>query len=197
MKGKKKYSLVCYIEGEVMDRIVEIQTKLFELTGSRACLDSWVPHITLGSGVCVSPEELDRVEKDLESLTSMQEVFEVSLNNFGGSDGRVGGEGEATTPYVLWVDVSVNEPLLGLVESVKEKITPKYDLWWELPEPYQPHVTVAFRDLTKEGYLMGKEYLENKSFSEPIQVSHLSLVEHLPNKDVEYKRFDLQQSMKA
>ena len=111
------------------------------------------------------------------------------MTDFGGKTDRVGGKGEVTTPYVLWVDVEITTNLESLVEKVKEKITSKYDLWYQMPQPYTPHVTIAFRDLTKEGYKKGKKYLEEISFKKFVQVSNIALVEKLPESDIEYKRF--------
>ncbi len=58
-----------------------------------------------------------------------------------------------------------------------------------MPEPYAPHVAVAFRDLSKEGYEKGFAYLQQSDYQDTITLSHVALVERTPRGDVEYKRF--------
>lgn len=185
----KKYSIVAYLEGGIKAEVRALQEKLFELTGSRECLDAWQPHLTVGDGILVDQDKLVQVENDIAELTKNESPFQVSLEGFGGLTDRQGGEGEITTPYVLWVDVVVNKELIGLVEKVEDIITSKCELWYQMPKPYTPHVTVAFRDLSEDGHRKGLDYLKNCSFNNSAQISHIALVEKLPTSDIEYKRF--------
>ena len=185
----KQYSVVTYLEDEVKAAVKKLQTDLFAMTGSRQCLDSWEPHVTVGDGIEVSEDVLEEVEECIDDLVLKQKIFTISLSGFGGKTDRVGGEGEVTTPYVLWVDVVVNEDLAALVRKVRDDVTSKVDLWYQMPQPYTPHVTVAFRDLSESGYQKGLEYLSEQSFSGVVEMSHIALVEKLPDSDKEYKRF--------
>lgn len=185
----KKYSIVVFLENESVAKIRDLQEQLYELTGSRECLDAWEPHFTVGDGISVTEEELAIVENTLKDLTKKQLSFDVSLEGFGGLTNRTGGEGEVTTPYVLWVKVIPNDKLNHLVTDIQNLVTSKFNLWYEMPKPYTPHVTVAFRDLTKEGHDKGENYLSNLSVKETVKATHIALVEKLPNTDQEYKRF--------
>ncbi len=185
----KKYSIVCYLEGESKQKIRDIQNDLLAMTGSRACLDSWEPHLTVGDGVEVSESELENLESILGLFVKDQEGFDVDLKGFGGKTNRVGGKDEITTPYVLWVDVVVGEKLQSFVDLLQGEITSYFNLWYKMPEPYTPHVTVAFRDLNQEGYEKGEKYLQEGNFEDTIKIYHIALVEKLSDKDVEYKRF--------
>lgn len=78
----KKYSIVCYLEGESKQKIRDIQNNLFEMTGARACLDAWDPHITLGDGVEVSDDESLKLEMALENFVKDQKVFEIDLQDY-------------------------------------------------------------------------------------------------------------------
>ncbi|MCA9360396.1 2'-5' RNA ligase family protein [Candidatus Nomurabacteria bacterium] len=186
----KKYSIVTYLEGQAKQAVRNIQQELFEITGSRECLDTWSPHLTVGNGIEVSEEQMSDLEKVIAKFTESQAGFNVELSGFGGLDNRVGGKGEVTTPFVLWVGVVVNEQLRKLVQEIEQTITSQCELWYKMPLPYTPHVTVAFRDLSKEGYQSGLTYLNDKNFSGTVSVSHIALVEKLPDTDIEYKRFE-------
>jgi len=53
----KQFAIVSYIEGSSKEKIRLLQEKMYEVTGSRKCLDDWLPHITLGSGVSLTLDE--------------------------------------------------------------------------------------------------------------------------------------------
>ncbi len=192
MDQTKRYSIVCYLDGKVLAKVRAIQERLFEITGSRKCLDAWMPHITIGSGIIVSSEKQKEVDEAFQLLTEHQSIFDVSLRGFGGTTDWKGAVEGILTPYVLWINVDVNEKLLKLFNEVSDDITSHYDTFYPRIKEYIPHVTVAYGDLTKEGYEKGKEYLEGLDFDDVIKVSHIALVENLPEEDVMYKKFSFQ-----
>lgn len=184
----KKYSIVCFLESESKQKVLNLQQTLFELTGSRACLDDWAPHITVGDGPEVSEIETEILEKEIQNLVDIYKPFPLLLNSFGGRTNRKGGKDEITTPYVLWINTIVSDTFDKLLIEI-EKITYKYNHWYTKPNPYIPHVTIAFRDLSQEGYEKGAEYLNSIDFKETIQISHIALVEQTEKESIEYKRF--------
>jgi len=185
----KNYSIVCYLEGEAHDKVRAIQEELFTLTGSRKCLDAWQPHITIGSGIIVSPENQQVVDNDFDSLARDTDSFDIELNGFGGTTEWKGAREGITTPYVLWINPVMNEKLLELFNRVANDITSHYETFYPRIVEYVPHVTVAYGDLTKEGYEKGEKYLNSINFNDTISISHIALVENSPDKDIEYKRF--------
>ena len=187
MNQMKRYSLVCYLEGEHKDNVRVLQDKLFELTGSRKCLDAWTPHLTIGSGILVAPKKQAELDKFFENFAGTQDPFKVSLADFGGTENFKGAEG--ITPYVLWVNVIVNRELQMLFDNIAKTITSKYETFYPRITKYTPHVTVAYGDLNFEGYKKGMEYLSKLKFTDTIKISHVALVENFPDKDIEYKRF--------
>ena len=190
MNNIKRYSIVCYLENEHHDRVRVIQKELLKLTGSRKCLDSWSPHLTIGSGILVISEKQAEIDKSFGKLTNEQKEFEVLLADFGGTENFKGADG--LTPYVLWINVVVNKELQTLFDNIAETITCKYDTFWPRIIQYVPHVTVAYGDLNAEGYEKGKMYLSELKFTDTIKISHVALVENSPDKDIEYKRFYFQ-----
>lgn len=185
----KNYSVVCYLEGLPYEKVKALQKTLFELTGSRKCLDAWTPHITLGSGIIVPQEKQEETDNTFQKLVDEQDSFKVILNGFGGTSEWKGARVGVTTPYVLWVDPIMNDALQELFNNIADNITSKYDTFYPRIIEYVPHVTVAYGDLTEEGYNKGEEYLKTTNFRDEISISHIALVENFPEKDVEYKRF--------
>ena len=189
METPKNYSIVCYVEGSAHDKVRAIQEKLFELTGSRKCLDAWTPHITLGSGIIVPPERQEEMGAAFQQVAGQQTAFSVTLSGFGGTNAWKGARPGITTSYVLWVNPVMNTELQNLFDAIADKITNGYDTFYPRITEYVPHVTVAYGDLTEEGYEKGSEYLKTIDFEDEMLISHVALVENFPDKDIEYKRF--------
>lgn len=184
----RQFSLVYYLEDGVKDSVRDLQIKISEITGAKASLVEWEPHLTLASGPELSDIGLENLEKEIESFCQSQNSVELTLKDFGGSNRRTGGNQEKTTRCVLWINILENIQLNQLVENFKT-ITNRYELWYRMSDPYNPHVTLAFRDLDQDGYEKGNSFLEGKTFHETVKVNHIALVEHLADKDLEYKRF--------
>ncbi len=186
----RQFSLVYYLEGHIKDAVRELQIKISDLTGAKASLVEWEPHLTLASGPELSEIGLENLEKEIELFCEKQNSFDVVLKDFGGSNRRTGGNQEKTTRCVLWINAVENNQLSQAVEDFKLIIN-RYEHWYRMPEPYHPHVTLAFRDLDQDGYEKGINFLEGKNFHEIVSINHIALVEHLLNKDIEYKKFYL------
>ena len=58
-----------------------------------------------------------------------------------------------------------------------------------MPRPYLPHVTLAFRDLSREGFEAGSAYLADKTIHLSSTIDHIALVEKLATTDAERQRF--------
>lgn len=183
---EKRYAIVCYLENEHFDKVRKIQNDIFNLTGSRKCLDSWMPHLTVGSGILVDENEQEKIDDLFQKLIDNQDIFEANLSDFGGTENFK--LDEKLTPYVLWINVVINEKLQKLFNDI-EAMTSNYEAYWGRIVKYNPHVTVAYGDLDFDGYQKGLEYLSKLKFSDTVKISHIALVENFPDKDIEYKRF--------
>ena len=77
-------------------------------------------------------------------------------------------------PYVIQIGIHVNEQLKKLVEDI-DNVLRKYDIYFEIM-PYTSHMTVAGRDLTKEGFETLQKELEKFEFHTTVSVDSFSLV---------------------
>lgn len=184
-------SIVSYLDETATKEVRELQVAVSKVTGSKASLSSWSPHITIGDGVDVgSEEDFETLKQEIAILAQSNAPFEIGSYEFSARDSRNVGVGEVSTQYVLELRVVVNENLNDFVSRVYE-LTKKYNKWYKMPRPYHPHITIAFRDLEKEGFERGIAYLEGKSISIKSGVRHVALVEKFPETDVEKIRFAL------
>lgn len=183
-----KFSIVSYLDKEATRTVRKLQSELSEITGSKAAVLSWEPHVTVGDGVEVNEEQLHRLRKELFQLTSAQPTFILKTFRFGTFESRPIGRSEASTPYVIYLDVAISERLQELVGQLYN-VTEHYDKWYTMVKPYTPHITLAFRDLDAVGFQKGLTYIQDKSGELVSKIDHISLVEKLEDKDREFQRF--------
>ncbi len=189
-----KFSFVSYLTGEDFKLVRQIQKEISVITGSKKCLVDWLPHITIGEVVEVDDSELFELDEKLKKICSEHGVKKAKIAGYAGIDNWRGAINGQLTPYVIWLNVEINEDLLNLHNDVKTNISQKYKRWLPTNENYIPHVTIAFADLDEIGYKKGLEYLSSKSFEREFIINHVALVECYGegNMDsVEYKKFYL------
>ena len=188
------YSLVAYLGGEEYKKVRRIQKNLQEITGSKKCLEDWLPHITLGDGIAVTREEISRVESEIKRWSEKQKVTKSKVTGFGGIENWKGAVEGKITPYVIWLDVEVSPGLLQLYNTLRDEITAHHNTWLPRTTTYTPHITLAFSDLTKEGYEAGMKFLSDQQEETVLDfsISHIALVECYGEGNmtsIEYKKF--------
>ncbi len=187
-----KFSIVIYLNPVLAKKVRKQQKNVSNATGSRACLKLWKPHFTIGSAVKVSEKNLKKLSADIKEAISHFKAFKISIKNYDFMDDWTGGKLPGHTPYIIYLKVILNKKLSRLAKIVKEKVTDKRIVWYKQPWPYKPHVTLAYKDLSKKGFIKGKEIFKHKKFSEETVVNHISLVkENKAGKWVEYKRYKI------
>lgn len=182
-------SVVSYLDAQATKVIRDLQQKVSDITGSKASLQAWQPHITIGDGIEIE-NGTDDLIKDIINNTKSIHPFSVKIVGFGSFSARAIGKGEESSPYVLFAAVIVSHELDELVRKINYA-TMGYSTWYSMPRPYLPHVTLAFRDLTEDGYLNGLKYLQDKSIELSSLLDHIAFVKKLPNSDVELSRIQL------
>ena len=188
------YSIVTYLVGEDYKIVRGIQEEISEITGSKKCLTDWLPHITVGDGIVVPEDRLSEIENKFQNFANQQKTIKATIKGFGGTDSWKGAISGEVTPYVIWLNVEVNKDLLDLFDKLKDAIISNEETWLPRTIKYQPHITIAFFDLDKEGYEKGLEYLKYKSLEREFEIDNISLVKCYGAANmtsIEYRRFDL------
>lgn len=180
---------MCYLDDESTSVVRYIQEALSDLTGARASLDLWKPHVTVGDGVVIDNNELGAFQRKLEYLARSTKPFRLDLHDILKIDLRKGGEGETTTPYGLYLDVKKNKELIKLVSKVSD-ISDNLKKWYLMPSPYHPHCALAFKDLPEEGYRLGGDYLDRRRLTIQAKINSISIVEMLPDETKEFAHFN-------
>ncbi|MBS3074481.1 2'-5' RNA ligase family protein [Candidatus Pacearchaeota archaeon] len=169
--------LVIYCDKELSNKIIKIQKELARVTGSRKSIDSWQPHITIGNGVQVDdekPKTINSLIRDIQEVTKNSKPFKIKVKDFEfliHDNLRSLG----LTHYVVYLKIEKTPELVKLAADIKNKVTDKRFSTYKQPWPYKPHLTVAFGDLTKEGFEKAKKALRRKKFREEMIIDHVAL----------------------
>jgi 2'-5' RNA ligase len=141
----------------------------------------------------ITNDELSELELKLTRVATQNDAFRLTLHGFGSLTNWKPGVGQTGTPYVIYVDVMLSPTLLRLVQHVKQA-TQGNNVWYKMPEPYAPHITLAFRDLDEAGYTRGMDYLRKQSLNLQATIDHIALVVTHAESNTELKRILLSSS---
>jgi len=189
---KNNFSIIIYLDKKLNQKVRDIQRELFNLTGSRACLDLWKPHLTIGAGVRVDDKKLGSLYKDIKENLKGIKPFKVKIKDYGFMNNWMSGKLKGFTKYVAYLDVIKNKELQKLFNILKKNVTDKREIFYWPISKYDPHITAAFKDLEHKGFLKAKKFLNNKKFEDELTIDHIALVKENPDESwTEYKRFKL------
>lgn len=192
---KKRYACIAILKTESLKELSLLQNKVFEIAGSKQFREEWPPHITVGIGVELTDDEFQKLCENLFEIAKKHNSLEVQLNKISFRENpRLLKIDPSYTPHVMHLDVEVTENLNSLVSDL-DKILRSYTMFHEI-FPYNPHLTVAGRDLTSESVMQLEREFEGDFFETTVVIDSFSLV-LTPGKDndldrmKEVKRFNL------
>jgi 2'-5' RNA ligase len=152
----------------IQDYATEIKNHFAQRYGSRHALKS-PPHITLQPPFKWIPEKIETVQRSLQSFSVSQAPIPITLEGF-----------SAFPPRVIYINVQKTESLLALHHSLIVHLEATLNLVdaKEKSRSYAPHMTVAFRDLTKQNFRLAWQEFRQRSLSFQFSASQLTLLMH-------------------
>ena len=153
---------------------LEIQTSINEIKGyfeqhygSRKAFNS-PPHITLQAPFeWPTDRGCDELGEGLQRFAADREEFAIALRNFG-----------AFPPKVIYVDVIQSPKLLALQHDLAAFMASKYEITDCRYPHFCPHMTVAFRDLTKTAFHQAWPDFKQKTLAFDFTARCLTLLRH-------------------
>jgi 2'-5' RNA ligase len=148
---------------------------------SKASMNS-PPHITLHPPFKLKQEGAEeKLEQALQELASGFKPFEARLKNYGGFK-----------PRVIFIDVEKEPAMEKLQKAVVERVMPYAEAEKKRAEPaFHPHMTLAFRDLSKDNFHRAWKEYESKELSYSWEVSQFVLLKHNGKHWEEHRQFSL------
>jgi 2'-5' RNA ligase len=158
---------VALLPGEQIQReITRFKQYAARHFGSRHALRS-PPHITLFPPFRWPSDRLPEIEASLGRVAAAERPFELELNNF-----------NCFPPRVIFVDVAPGEALQGLHRRLNERLREELALEGDQRPNFNPHVTVAFKDLQRNIFPAAWAHFSLVEYQRRFQAEKLVLLEH-------------------
>ncbi|WP_428235478.1 2'-5' RNA ligase family protein [Gracilimonas sp.] len=162
------YFIALIPPGPLKDEIQELKLEVKEKFDSSHSLNA-PPHITLLSPFRLEGQNEDKLHSLLEVFIQALKPFEVRLNNF-----------STFPPRVIFIDVEESAALMDMQKQLEELArsnSPLFNYNYD-GRPYHPHLTLAFKDLTKKNFYKAWKEFENRTFENSFTADALYLLKH-------------------
>jgi 2'-5' RNA ligase len=153
---------------EVQNSVNEIKQVFAERYNSRAALRS-PPHVTLQPPFEWAIDDLQPLTQALTKFVLKQKPVSMTLSGFG-----------AFAPRVIYVNVVKTPELLALQAALMAYMETTLNIVEPISKtrPFAPHMTVGFRDLTKQNFRAAWAEFQHQSFEAEFTVPCLTLLIH-------------------
>ena len=180
----KQYFIAFVPPPPIHDEAVKLQQYLAEKYNSRAALKS-PPHITLHMPFRLAEQKENRMIEKLRLFAARFEPIKICLDNFG-----------AFAPRVIFINVAKSEALTHFQKSLERFSRKELNLFNASyrAEPYQPHLTLAFRDLKKNVFPIAWSEFESKELKAEFIADKLTLLKHDGKKWASFRELMLESS---
>jgi 2'-5' RNA ligase len=153
---------------EIRAEVTQIQQYFADRYGSRAAL-RLPPHITLQPPFKWETEALSNLEQCLQEFARERSPVPIKLSGFG-----------AFVPRVIYINVSKTPELLACQQELTSELETSLAIADSAGKkrPYAPHMTVAYRDLTRSNFHAAWPEFKSKSLGSEFAATHLTLLIH-------------------
>ena len=153
---------------EIQNQVTEIKHYFAEHYNSSHALKS-PPHITLQPPFKWLTEDLDQLEQHLSLFCQNYSPIPITLSGF-----------NAFPPRVIYVDVIKTPELLTLQQDLMAYLEQHLNIVDEVSKkrPFSPHMTVAFKDLTRQAFKTAWSEFEQRSIQFEFTTPQLTLLIH-------------------
>ena len=168
VKAKHRFFVALLPPQEIQDYANEIKQYFAENYNSRGALKS-PPHITLQPPFEWQLDEASVLDECLKTFADAHKPVPITLNGFG-----------AFVPRVIYINVYKTPELLTLQKEVMAYIEASLGIVnpSSKSRPFAPHMTVAFRDLTRQNFRSAWPDFQHRQLEFQFIASELTLLIH-------------------
>jgi 2'-5' RNA ligase len=152
----------------IQDEVNKIKQHFADNYASRGAQKS-PPHITLQPPFVWGDEQVPLLEEILDDFAKQQQSLSITLNGF------------AAFPHrVIYMNVMQDQPLLTLQSDLMTYLATTGRIVDQVSQtrPFVPHMTVAFRDLTKQNFQAAWPEFSQRQLHFTFTANHLTLLLH-------------------
>jgi len=171
-EGYSRYFIAIIPSGTVLDDTMKMKEDACQLFLSCASLNS-PPHITLHMPFIWKDKRRLDLESFLKLLLTDFPVFEVNLVGAGAFGKRN-----------IHLKIEENNALIDLQKQIATGMKKHLNVFNANYKdfPFQPHLTIAFRDLKKYQFEAAFEYFKHINYNGKFKVSHIALLKFCDGK---------------
>jgi 2'-5' RNA ligase len=164
----KLYFVAIVLPPSLEAQVHALKVHANETYQSRAALNA-PAHITLHMPFRRTKEQLEEMTKRMDAFAKSIKGFSVELKGFG-----------SFAPRVIFIQVPSNEALWQMEGQVRCFFKTEFNLFNARykDQGFQPHVTIAFRDLKKSKYATAWKDFSGRIFEASFMADRISLLEH-------------------
>lgn len=157
-----------------------IQQEFAEVYNSRAALKS-PPHVTLQPPFYWERAKLPDLEQILQKFARSQRPIPMILDGFA-----------AFRPRVIYINVLKTSELLAVQQALMAELESSLGIVYQPSKkrPFAPHLTVAFKDLTKQNFYRAWTEFQHRQLHFEFIVPQLSLLAHDSKRWQKIQEFD-------
>ncbi len=152
----------------IQEKVTQIKQYFSQQYQSCQALKS-PPHITLKPPFKPSTADVNVIKEQLVSFAIKYSAFPVILSGFNAFPPRVIYIDVEKTPELLQLHQNLNDYLKSVLMDVKDESKQR---------SFSPHMTVAFRDLTKKNFHAAWTQFQNQTIHFEFIANHLTLLRH-------------------
>jgi 2'-5' RNA ligase len=167
-KSSSLYFIALLPPQEIQDYANEVKQYFSDRYNSHHAQKS-PPHITLQAPFEWNREAVEVLEQSLSNFASTHASIPITLSGFSAFEPRVIYINVVRTPELLSLQADLMNYVmqqLGIVDPISKQ------------RPFAPHMTVAFKDLTKQNFKAAWPEFQNKSVQFEFIAQHLTLLMH-------------------
>jgi len=165
---RKLYFIGLIPNQEVSNKVMELKNYIADHHNCKAPLRS-PPHVTLYMPFQWKEDKEQELITKMQDFADGQRSFDIDLRGFG-----------SFSPKVIFVKIEENESL----QNLKKKLNTYLRMNLQLlsgdykNRGFQPHITIAFRDLRKSEYFKAWEKFKNENLDECFLSDNICLLKH-------------------
>ena len=164
--SRQLYFIAIIPESTVCDEVTEFKAYASEHFQSSHALKS-PPHITLIPPFRMNQQEIEQLQNGMPKWLSTQKEFTLQLDGFG-----------VFSPKVIYVSVLSDITLIKLQKNLKNSFEKAFGFQPDKRNEFHPHMTVAFKDLSRSNFYKAREYFGQIDYKRTIYVKKIYLLDH-------------------
>lgn len=162
------YFIALVLPPPLDEEVIRLKEYFRDRYDSKAALRS-PPHITLHMPFKWKENREQELIGALQKFCTGRKGFEVELKNFG-----------CFPPRVIFIDVlrtpELEQLQKDLVKFCRSELNLTNANWRD--QPFNPHVTLAFRDLRKDRFAEAWKEFQGREFGAKVQMNTITLLKH-------------------